>query len=71
MPSNPYKDQQRAFSHLRRLFGQVPNSGVNKKLLICETLASYPVSKASVTDYINSHIEAGVLREEEGVLYAK
>lgn len=70
MPANPYKEQRQAFAHLTKVFNKMPDTGVHKDLLICETLSGYAISKRSLQDFIESYIKAGVIREEKGFLYA-
>lgn len=69
MPRREYRDQKKACAFLKKIFSQVPLQGINRSLLVIEVLASYELSKKFVDHYIDLHIEGGVLREEEGVLY--
>lgn len=70
MPANPFKDQQKALSYLKKIFRNVPLQGLSKDMLLIEVLSSYAVSQQLVLKFIDLHIRENVIREEGGIIYA-
>jgi len=69
MPSNPYKEERRCVDELRKVIANLPEGGVERGLLIWRMKAQYAVSKQFINDFLDDHIKAGIIRQNDGVLH--
>lgn len=60
------------FAEIKRTLTVLKKDGIEKDHLILECMTKYPISRQKIETFIQHFfVERGIIRERDGVLYAK